>query len=58
MESTMTTNEIMKMVTDDMKANGASGEEIAKMEICIQYLGNPDFRQSLNEYVFKSTYRK
>ena len=54
----MTTNEIMKMVTDEMKKNGATGEQIAKMEICIQYLGNAEFREKLNEYVFNETYKK
>ena len=53
----MTTNEIMKMVTDEMKKNGASADEIAKMEICIQYIGNADFRNKLNEYVFMATYK-
>lgn len=54
----MTTNDIMKMVADKMIENGASGEEIAKMEICIQYLGNEDFRNKLNDYVFNATYNK
>ena len=54
----MTTDEIMKMVTDEMKKNGASGDDIAKMEICIQYFGNKEFREKLNDFVFKSTYQK
>lgn len=54
----MTTNEAMKFVTDEMKKNGASADEIAKMEIAIQYLGNSDFRQKLNDYVFEATYNK
>ena len=54
----MNTNEIMNMVTDEMKKNGATGEQIAKMEICIQYLGNADFRKKLNDYVFNETYNK
>ena len=54
----MGTNEVMAMVTEKMKDNGASPEEIAKMEICIQYLGNADFRKKLNDYVFNATYRK
>ena len=48
----------MKFVTDEMKKNGASSDEIAKMEIAIQYLGNPGFRQKLNDYVFEATYNK
>lgn len=54
----MNTNEIMKLVTDEMKKNGATGDEIAKMEICIQYFGNADFRKWLNDYIFESTYKK
>ena len=42
----MNTNEIMKAVTNAMKSNGASSDEIAKMEIAIQYLGNPDFKKT------------
>lgn len=52
----MTTNDIMKMVASDMEKNGASPDDIAKMEIFIQYLGNPDFRKKLNDYVFNATY--
>lgn len=54
----MTTDEIMKMVTDEMKNNGANEDEIAKMEICIQYIGNEEFRKNLNDYVFNTTYKK
>lgn len=54
----MTTDEVMKMVIDAMKENGASSDEIAKMEIAIQYLGNPDFRKKLEDFVFESTYNK
>lgn len=54
----MTTNEVMKMVTDALKENGASCDEIAKMEIVIQYLGNPDFRKKLEDFVFEATYNK
>lgn len=54
----MTTDEVMKMVIGAMKKNGASGDEIAKMEIAIQYLGNPDFRKKLEDFVFESTYNK
>ena len=54
----MSTDEIMKMVTDEMKRNGATDDQIAKMEISIQYLGNPDFREKLNEFVFESNYHK
>lgn len=52
----MTTNEVMKMVTNAMQANGATADHIAKMEIAIQYIGNPEFREKLNEYVFNATY--
>lgn len=54
----MTTNEAMKYVTEVMKNNGATAEQIAKMEIVIQYVGNPDFREKLNEYVFNTNYNK
>lgn len=54
----MTTNEIMKIVADEMKKNGATNEQIAKIEICIQYIGNADFREKLNNYVFNATYKK
>lgn len=52
----MNTNEIMKMVVEQMKLNGCSGGEIAKMEIAIQYLGDAEFRKKLNDFVFESTY--
>lgn len=54
----MTTNEIMKMVTDEMKKNGANVDEISKMEICIQYICNAEFRKGLQEYIFNATYHK
>ena len=54
----MTTNEIMKMVTDGMKKNGASIDEISKMELCIQYIGNPEFRKGLQDFIFNATYLK
>ncbi len=54
----MTTNESMKYVTEIMKNNGATAEQIAQMEIAIQYLGNADFRENLNSYVFNTTYNK
>lgn len=54
----MNTNEVMKMVTEAMSANGRTSDEIAKMEIAIQYIGNPEFREKLNEYVFNATYNK
>ena len=54
----MSTNEIMKMVTYEMKKNGANNDKISQIEICIQYLGNADFREKLNDFVFNSTYRK
>ena len=53
----MTTDEAMKLITDAMKRKGASGDEIAKMEIAIQYIGNPAFREWLNDYVFRATYK-
>lgn len=54
----MSTDEIMKMITDEMKKNGSTDDQIAKIEIAIQYLGNPEFREKLNEFVFESNYRK
>lgn len=54
----MSTDEIMKMITNEMKKNGSTDDQIAKMEIVIQYLSNPDFREKLNEFVFKSNYHK
>lgn len=54
----MNTNEVMKMVTEQMKMNGSSSDDIAKMEIAIQYLGNAEFRNKLNNFVFESTYKK
>lgn len=54
----MTTDEAMKMATDVMKENGASRDEIAKIEIAIQYLGNPDFRKKLEDFVFEATCNK
>lgn len=54
----MTTNEIMQTVARAMREAGATADEISKMEICIQYLGNPDFRKALNDYVFRATYKK
>jgi hypothetical protein len=54
----MSTNEVMKMITDAMKSNGATPDQIAKMEIAIQYIGNHDFRDKLNEYVFSTNYHK
>lgn len=53
----MTINEIMKTVSDEMKKNGASIDEISKTEIAIQYFGNKQFRERLNEYVFNATYK-
>jgi hypothetical protein len=53
----MDANEIMKMVTDNMRSNGASADEIAKIEIAIQYIWNEKFRESLNEFVFNATYK-
>lgn len=54
----MNANEIMKMVTNIMKSNGADADQIAKMEIAIQYFGNPDFREKLETYVFNANYTK
>lgn len=52
----MTTDEIMKAITDEMARNGATGEQIARVEIAIQYIGNHNFREWLNDYVFRATY--
>ena len=57
-EIDMNTNEIMKMITDEMVKNGESPEKIAQVEIAIQYLGNEDFRKKLNDFVFNATYKK
>lgn len=54
----MSTNEVMKRITDSMKSNGATADQIAKMEIAIQYIGNHDFHDKLNEYVFSANYHK
>lgn len=53
----MNVKEVMKMVTDALKANGAGADEIAKAEIAIQYLYNPEFREKLNDYIFNTTYK-
>ena len=53
---TVNENKIMEMVTESMKAQGKSAEEIAQMEICIQYLFNADFRKAVQDYVFEQTY--
>lgn len=57
-EKTMTTNEVMRMIVAEMKRSGKSPEEIAKVEICIQYIGNRNFREKLNDFVFEQTYKK
>ena len=54
----MTTNEVMRMIVAEMKRSGKSPEEIAKVEICIQYIGNRNFRKKLNDFVFEQTYKK
>lgn len=55
-EERMTTNDAMKLLTDAMKLNGAAPEQTAQMEIAIQYIGNPDFRKWLEEFVFNANY--
>lgn len=57
-EKEMDTNEIMKMITAEMKKNGATKDQISQMEICIQYLGNEKFREWLSDFVFSATYKK
>ncbi len=52
----MDVNEAMKTISAAMKANGAGADEIAKMEIAIQYFCNPEFKEKLNDYVFNATY--
>ena len=54
----MSTDEIMKMVTDEMKRNGATDDQTAKTELAIQDLGHPDFRRKLHDFVFESNYHK
>lgn len=54
----MDTNEVMTMITTEMKKNGADKEQIAQMEIAIQYLGNANFRERLNNFIFEATYKK
>lgn len=54
----MDTNEIMEMITTEMKKNGATKDQISQMEICIQYLGNEKFREWLSDFVFSATYKK
>ena len=53
----MNVNTLMKEISDKMAMNGESPEKIAQVEICIQYLGNADFRKALNDYVFRATYK-
>lgn len=53
----MTTNKAMKLIADNMEKPGATVEQIAQAEIAIQYIGNPNFRQKLNDYVFAKTYK-
>lgn len=54
----MYTDEVMKIVVNEMEKRGANDDEIAKMEICIQYIGNEAFRKYINDWVFKKTYNK
>lgn len=54
----LTADEVMKTITDEMQKNGASSQDIAKTEIAVQYLGNEDFRNKLNNYVFSKTYKE
>lgn len=52
----MTTSTAMKLITDYMKKAGAAAKQIAQVEIAIQYIGNPEFRGKLNNFVFTETY--
>lgn len=54
----LTTDTVMKAVTAELQKNGSSPQEIARAEIAVQYLGNEDFRNKLNDYVFSETYKK
>lgn len=54
----MDVNEIMKDAVKKLEEQGASPERIARVEIAIQYIGNPEFREKLNDYVFNATYKK
>lgn len=54
----MDVNEIMKDAVKKLKEQGATPERIAQVEIAIQYIGNPEFREKLNDYVFRTTYKK
>lgn len=53
----MTTDKAMKLISNNMEKSGATAEQIAQAEIAIQYIGNPNFRQKLNDYVFAKTYK-
>lgn len=54
----MTVTEARKLIVGEMAKNGKSPEEIARMEIAIQYLGDFGFRKKLNDFVFKQTYKQ
>ena len=42
-----------KLISDNIEKSGVTAEQIAQVEIAIQYIGNPD---KLNDYVFSKTY--
>ena len=48
----------MNNVIVEMKRNGRSKEDIAKMEIAFAYLMNDKFRETLREYIFTNTYKR
>lgn len=50
-------NGLMKDVVNKMKELGKSDDEIARAEIFIQYFLNDEFREWLNDFVFKMTYK-
>ena len=53
----MSTNDLIKAAVAVAQQNGATGEQVAQVEIAIQYLTNPDFRAALEDYVFHATYQ-
>ena len=53
----MNPNDLMKAAVAVAQQNGATGEQVAQVEIAIQYLTNPDFRAALEDYVFNATYQ-
>ena len=57
----MTKQEIKDCINNiivEMKKNGRTKEDIAKMEIAFEYLINDKFREKLQEYVFTNTYKR